>query len=236
MVADAKLRYTILLACLVIGPIVILIGLTNRWLWFRPMPDLSQVTVITPPGYNDYGLEMLFGSRDNSVVYINPENMPEDQPEVMINFYPTGHGGHSDPLEIIRRDDEILVYSDWRASARNDDPAWIFAVDEDCIVMEAGERRRYSQGDAALISVESALQVTLTNIGRNEINTGTITEIYLSPSPSAIHGLRAQAIQRIIIGVILTVIGGFYFYGPRRGWLRWREGLTMPDDAPFWDS
>jgi hypothetical protein len=234
MLADAKIRYIILLACLIIGPIVILVGVTNRWLWLRPIPDVSQVLVISSPGYTDT-IQGYYGPREGSIFYNNPATIPDDQPVIMMYFFPTEPRSYADPPEIIRQDESFLVYPDWHTWGGDENPEWILAVDDNCIVLEDGARSRYSQSDANLISTEAALQVTITEYPSAQINTGTITAVYIDP-PYEIFRRRWSAFQYIIVGCIMTVIGVFYFYGPRRGWLRWREGLTMPDDAPFWES
>jgi len=235
MLTDAKIRYTILLACLVIGPIVILVGVTNRWLWFRPIPDLSQRLIISAPAYRDRA-EFYYASTDGSVAYFNADDIPADQPVVMVYFRPTRPRSIADPPYIVWQDESIMVWPDWRVSIRGENPEWIFTVSENCIVVDDGEIRQFSSADADLITSDAELQVTISQDPTSQANTGTITAVYLDPSPGGILGRRGMAFRYIIVGFIMTAIGGFYFYGPRRGWLRWREGLTMPDDAPFWES
>ncbi len=237
MIPSANLRYTFLLACLVIGPIVILIGLFNRWLWFRPAPDVGQVVVVATESYSHPSLRDIFMIRDNSVVTIGPVNAGIEGQTVMMYFHPDNTSFGMETPDLRWEGNELHVYGDWQAIKRNEPPEWILSVSENCRVIDKGRSRRHTPADAALITPGAALQVSTTRIGNvRSSSTGVITAVYVDPSPGEIFRSREGAIRYIIFGAIMTVIGGFYFYGPRRGWLRWREGLTLPDDTGLWES
>ena len=80
-------KYIILLACLVLGPLVIIYNLTSKYLWYRPVPTLQDIIVIPGRGGTVHGnLANQYYLQEGANVTISP-SVPYVLPEgsVMTN-------------------------------------------------------------------------------------------------------------------------------------------------------
>jgi hypothetical protein len=236
----ATLRYSVLLFCLIAGPVILVLNLAGRWLWFRPMPDVDNIVVVSSIGLTNPDLYQL---RPDSTVYISPYLPMNAVDRIMLAFYPTRAYSFSDPVEFQWQDLRLVIYRNWKSQNAGFPPDWILTIDENCVVIDKGRTRPYQPSDNALLTPSVYLQVEspqwpalMYGINGGESPTGTISAVYIDPTPPEILRRRGDAVRNIILGAVMTIIGLFYFYGPRRGWLKWREGLTLPKDLPLQES
>ena len=227
---DANLRYTFLLGCLILGPIIIIVSLTNKWLWF-PLPDLGRQDDI----------HMLL---DNEIMpghlQIDPvtgEISAEDSMFILTFNIPEINLDRFDG-ELVWNGDTLEMYEFWDHARRGDEPTWIFTIHDSCLVYSDGQLNSYTPENAGSIldPVAYTVEIDELSVSYYHPTTASITTVYMDEHPSTLMRRHNGAIRWLIVGVIMSIIGAFYFYGPRRGWLKWRQGLTLPDDIALFES
>jgi hypothetical protein len=228
LMLNADLKYTVLLGCLILGPIVLILSLTNRWLWISVPRQHDHISLYA---WNQYGPQGAFLPENQALVDPDAEN------SLLFIFFVPEAGLNSFEGEFAWNGDVLNLYESWR-DVETGDPVWSFAFDDSCRLFFNDSSRECTPEDRDLLS--TAASFDLINVDYSGIPnspaTATVRSAYIDITPLSLMHRQHGAINWLVAGIVMTIVGMFYFYGPRRGWLRWREGLTLPDDSTMWES
>jgi hypothetical protein len=210
------------------------------------MPDVRAVVAVTANSQenNEAFLRDIFSFSRGTTVYQSPVMEIPDIDRILMVFYPEHSYSFENAPELRWEDGKLAIYPGFE-TVNGPVPSWLFTIGDGCKIVDKGRVRDFKEQDRPLVTAVASLQVSqvvwsagagYTIAENGQTGSGTISCIYVDPGIAEIFRRRNDAIRNLIIGGVLTLIGLYYFYGPRRGWLKWREGLTLPDDHAGWES
>ena len=230
--------FVLLLACLIFGPIVVIYVLFSGQLWFRPWPDMRNVIVISGQYGDASGINYSLGREEGDQVYIN--GLPPKNTKTALMAFYLGHSLNSP--DVLLEGDKIIIYPKFSVSDVRQ-PLWILNISPKCVVVDHYKVKPFKDGELNHYIGTADLQLKDISIpdassdpAQAQFPSATVTSIYFYPDPREILRRRQAGFNYLAYGLIASLLGIYYFYGPRSGWLKWREGLTLSGDDAISES
>jgi len=238
----ASFKNALLLICLIVGPIIIIFAMSTRWMWLWPVPDVHDVVLMSQAKYYP---QSDFQYRDYTTIHHFPPvttTIPSDS-RVLIELRPIRSTAISrymrnfdgpDP-NIVAENGKLKIYTNLTPASDNE-PAWILDLTNLTRVIAAGKSLRYeARFDEGLPHAGAVMVKDVVVNPFPQPSTGIVEAIYLSPLPHEIITSRDEIFRLIYIGIILTIIGAFYFYHPAEGFLNWKKNFQREEPFTFTD-